>query len=48
MDARPDKGFFEKGNLGQPLNPGIGTFVPGPAKHQDTITVGFVAFFGGK
>lgn len=43
-----DKGFFEKGSLGQPLNPGIGTFTPGPAKHQDTITVGFVAYFGGK
>jgi hypothetical protein len=43
-----DKGFFEKGNLGQPLNPGIGSFVPGPKKSQDTITVGFVAFFGGK
>jgi hypothetical protein len=43
-----NKGFYEKGSLGQPLNPGIGDFIPGPAKHQDTITVGFVAFFGGK
>ncbi len=43
-----NKGFFEKGSLGQPLNPGIGTFAPGPNKTQDTITVGFVAFFGGK
>jgi hypothetical protein len=43
-----NKGFFEKGNIGQPLNPGIGTFTPGDKKSQDTITVGFVAFFGGK
>jgi hypothetical protein len=43
-----DKPFFERGNLGQPLNPGIGSFVPGPWKHQDTITLGFVAFFGPK
>jgi hypothetical protein len=43
-----DKPFFERGNNGQPLNPGIGTFTPGPYKHQDTITVGFIAFFGGK
>jgi hypothetical protein len=45
---RANQGFFEKGSLGQPLNPGIGTFTPGPAKNQNTITVGFVAFFGGK
>ena len=43
-----DKGFFEHGNQGQPLNPGIGIFTPGPKKHQDTLTVGFVAFFGPK
>jgi hypothetical protein len=43
-----DNGFFEKGRLGQPLNPGIGTFTPGPAHNQDTITLGFVAFFGPK
>src|SRR5262249_16468859 len=27
-----NKGFFERGNQGQPLNPGIGTFTPGPSK----------------
>jgi hypothetical protein len=43
-----NKGFFERGGLGQPLNPGIGIYVPGPYKHQDTLTVGFIAFFGGK
>jgi len=41
-----NKGFFERGGLGQPLNPGIGVFVPGPHKNQDTLTVGFIAFFG--
>ena len=41
-------GFFERGRLGQPLNPGIGTFTPGPHKNQDTITLGVVAFFGPK
>lgn len=40
--------FFERGNEGQPLNPGIGTYTPGPWKHQDTFTIGFIAFFGGK
>ena len=43
-----DKGFFERGSQGQPLNPGIGTFTPGPKKNQDTLTLGFVAFFGPK
>ncbi|MEI9814061.1 MAG: outer membrane beta-barrel protein [Acidobacteriota bacterium] len=43
-----DQPFFEFHNQGQPLNPGIGTFLPGPKKHQDTITIGFIAFFGGK
>lgn len=43
-----DQPFFERGDQGQPLNPGIGTFIPGPHKSQDTITVGFIAFFGGK
>jgi hypothetical protein len=42
-----DKPFFERGSQGQPLNPGIGTFTPGPWKNQDTLTIGFVAFFGG-
>jgi len=43
--------FFERGNEGSPLNPGfgqLGTGVPGPYKHQDTFTIGFIAFFGGK
>lgn len=43
-----DQPFFERGSEGQPLNPGIGTFTPGPWKHQDTITIGFVGFFGPK
>lgn len=44
-----NKPFFEKNGQGQPLNPGLGTgFIPGPSKHQDTITIGFIAFFGGK
>lgn len=42
-----DQPFFERGGQGQPLNPGIGTFTPGPWKNQDTLTVGFIAFFGG-
>jgi hypothetical protein len=43
--------FFERGNDGNPLNPGFptaGTGVHGPYKHQDTLTIGFIAFFGGK
>jgi hypothetical protein len=43
-----DQPFFERGSLGAPLNPGLLTFTPGPWKHQDTITLGFVAFFGPK
>jgi hypothetical protein len=43
-----DQQFFEHGNEGQPLNPGIGTFTPGPWKYQNTFTIGFIAFFGGK
>jgi hypothetical protein len=43
-----DQPFFERGNQGSPLNPGYPPFVPGPYKHQDTVTIGFVAFFGGK
>ncbi len=42
-----DKPFFERGAFGQPLNPGIGSFTPGPWKNQDTLTLGLVAFFGG-
>ncbi len=41
-----DKPFFEVHGLGQPLNPGIGVFTPGPGKHQDTITLGVIASFG--
>jgi len=43
-----DQPFFERGNQGQPLNPGIGAFIPGPWKNQNTVTLGFIAFFGPK
>jgi hypothetical protein len=43
-----DKPFFERGSQGSPLNiPGL-PFTPGPWKNQDTLTLGFVAFFGPK
>ncbi len=41
-----DHPFFEHGNQGQPLNPGFGTYTPGPYKHQDTLTMGFIFSFG--
>ena len=40
--------YFERGHEGGPFNiPGV-PFIPGPAKNQDTLTLGFVAFFGPK
>ena len=43
-----DKPFFERGSQGSPLNISSVPFALGPAKHQDTLTLGFVAFFGPK
>ena len=41
-----DKPYYEQDSQGSPLNiPGL-PFIPGPSKHQDTITLGLVAFFG--
>jgi hypothetical protein len=43
-----DQPFFERGSNGGPLNISGLPFVSGPWKHQDTLTLGFVAFFGPK
>lgn len=43
-----DKPFFERGGQGSPLNISGVPFALGPSKHQDTLTLGFVAFFGPK
>jgi hypothetical protein len=43
-----DRPFFERGSAGSPLNISGLPFTPGPWKNQDTLTVGFVAFFGPK
>ena len=40
-----DQPFFEHGNQGMPLNPGFGAYIPGPYKHQDTLTLGFIMSF---
>ncbi len=43
-----DKPYFEHGSQGSPLNIPGQPFVIGPWKHQDTITLGLVVFFGPK
>jgi hypothetical protein len=43
-----NKPYFERGNSGSPLNISGLPFTPGPWKNQNTLTLGFVAFFGPK
>jgi hypothetical protein len=40
--------YFERGPQGSPLNISGLSFTPGSWKNQDTLTLGFVAFFGPK